>query len=107
MRTVCNWLVPLVILLGLGAGPAWAHKVNVFAYVEGGKVFTESYFPDGRKVEGGTIEVRDAGGAKLLEGKTDSQGLFSFPLPKKEDLTITLDATMGHKNSFVLKKSEM
>ena len=107
MRSVCTWLAPLVVLLGLHAGQAWAHKVNVFAYVEGGKVYTESYFPDGRKVESGAIEVRDASGAKLLEGKTDSQGLFSFPLPKKEDLTITLDATMGHKNSFVLKKSEM
>lgn len=107
MRTACNRLFALVALLGLSAGPAWAHKVNLFAYAEGGKVFTESYFPDGRKVEGGAVEVRDASGAKLLEGKTDSQGLFSFPLPKKEDLTITLDATMGHKNSFVLKKSEM
>ena len=100
-------LPAMVAFFGLAAGPAWAHKVNVFAYAEGGKVYTESYFPDGRKVESGTIEVRDASGAKLLEGRTDSQGLFSFPLPKKEDLTIILDATMGHKNSFVLKKSEM
>jgi len=100
-------MVLVVALLDLHAGQAWAHKVNVFAYVEGGKVFTESYFPDGKKVEGGTIEVRDASGTKLLEGKSDSQGLFSFPIPKKEDLTIILDATMGHKNSFVLKKSEM
>lgn len=107
MQTMCKWLLVLATVFGLGAGPAWAHKVNIFAYVEGGKVYTESYFPDGRKVEGGTIEVRDASGAKLLEGRTDSQGLFSFPLPKKEDLTIILDATMGHKNSFVLKKSEM
>ena len=107
MRTVCTCLLAMVALFGLAAEPAWAHKVNVFAYVEGGKVFTESYFPDGRKVEGGTVGVRDASGAKLLEGKTDNQGLFSFPLPKKQDLTITLDATMGHKNSFVLKKTEM
>jgi nickel transport protein len=107
MQTACKWLLAMVALLGLSAGPVWAHKVNVFAYVEGGKVFTESYFPDGKKVEGGTVEVRDASGTKLLEGKTDNQGLFSFPLPKKEDLTITLDATMGHKNSFVLKKTEM
>lgn len=97
----------LTILLGL-AVPALAHKVNIFAYVENGTVFTESYFPDGKKVEGGNIEVVDTSGKKLLEGKTDKEGLFSFPLPaKKEDLTIVIDASMGHKNSFILKKSEM
>jgi nickel transport protein len=107
MDNVNKWLLMFFILAGLTASPVWAHKVNIFAYVEGGKVFTESYFPDGKKVEGGAIEVLDASGNKILEGKTDNKGLFSFPLPKKEDLTIVLDGTMGHKNSFVLKKSEM
>ena len=97
----------MVVFLGI-AVPAMAHKVNIFAYVEKGTVFTESYFPDGKKVEGGRIEVLDTSGKKLLEGKTDKEGLFSFPLPaKKEDLTIVVEASMGHKNSFVLKKSEM
>jgi len=97
----------MVIFLGI-AVPAMAHKVNIFAYVEKGTVFTESYFPDGKKVEGGSVEVLDGSGKKLLEGKTDKEGLFSFPLPaKKQDLTIVLNASMGHKNSFVLKKSEM
>jgi len=107
MRLAPRWVLLLVALASLTASPSWAHKVNLFAYFEGGIVYTESYFPDGKKVEGGMIKVLDAGGRKLLEGKTDNQGLFSFPLQKKEDLTIVLDATMGHKNSFVLKKSEM
>ena len=108
MRYITLWLTLLVLTSGsLAASQAWAHKVNLFAYVEGGTVYTESYFPDGKKVEGGAIEVLDASGKKVLEGKTDAQGTFNFPLPKKEDLTIMLDATMGHKNSFILKKSEM
>ncbi|GAB6193020.1 Ig-like domain-containing protein [Desulfocastanea catecholica] len=101
----------LAVVLGMFlvlAVPAMAHKVNIFAYVEGGVVYTESYFPDGRMVENGTIEVLDASGNKLLDGKTDQDGLFSFPLPeKKEDLTIVINASMGHKNSYLLQKSEM
>lgn len=98
----------LLVVLLLIAVPAMAHKVNVFAYVENGTVFTESYFPDGKTVEEGTIEVLDGASKKLLEGKTDKDGHFSFPLPgKKEDLTIVITASMGHKNSFVLKKTEM
>ena len=107
MRPLTRWLVLVAASMTLTAPLAWAHKVNLFAYVEGNTVYTESYFPDGKKVEGGTVEVLDAKGRKILEGKTDAQGMFHFPLPRKEDLTITIDATMGHKNSFLLKQAEM
>ncbi len=96
-----------VLLLLLGGSPAWAHKVNLFAYAEEGKVYTESYFSDGKKVIGGEIEVVDAAGNSLLTGKTDDKGLFAFPLAQKQTLTITVDAGMGHRNSFVLKQEEM
>ena len=43
----------------------------------------------------------------FLEGVTDKKGLFSFPVPKVDDLTIVIEATMGHKNSFKLKKAEV
>ena len=98
---------PIALLVLLQTSPALAHKVNVFAYVEGNTVYTESYFPDGRPVEGGTIEVFDRENKKLLEGKTDVEGKFSFSLPKKQDLTIVINASMGHKNSYLLQKSEM
>ena len=49
---------------------AFTHKVNIFAYVEGDTVYTESYFSDGKKVEGGVVEVYDSEGNKLgLYGK--------------------------------------
>ena len=89
------------------SGTAMAHKVNIFAYVEDGVVYTESYFPDGRPVENGTIEVYDSQGNKLLEGVCDKEGLFSFKVPQKDDLTIVINASMGHKNNFVLKKEEI
>lgn len=91
----------------LVAAPARAHKVNIFAYVEDGKIYTESYFPDGKKVQGGTVEVLDSQDQKVAEGVTDSEGKCSFPIPKKDDLTIVVNASMGHKNTFVLKKSDL
>jgi len=86
---------------------ALAHKVNIFAYVDNGVVYTESYFPDGRAVENGAIEVYDSQGHKLLEGVSDKEGLFSFKVPQKDDLTIVINASMGHKNNFILKKEEI
>ncbi len=91
----------------LFSGTAIAHKVNLFAYVEGGKVYTESYFPDGSPVENGKVLVYDSQNNLLLEGLTDKEGFFNFDIPKLDDLTIVIEATMGHKNSFKLKKSEV
>ena len=87
--------------------PAQAHKVNIFAYVEDGKIYTESYFPDGKPVEGGGIEVLDSQNQKVAEGVTNKDGKCAIPVPKKDDLTIVINASMGHKNSYVLKKSEL
>ena len=103
----------LLIILTLWAAifatssAALAHKVNIFAYVEDGLVYTESYFPDGRPVENGAVEVYDSQGNKMLEGVCDKEGLFSFKVPQKDDLTIVINASMGHKNNFILKKEEI
>jgi nickel transport protein len=104
-KTIC--LLILVSVSMFISSNAFAHKVSLFAYVEGGKIFTESFFPDGRAVEGGKVTVYDSQDQLLLEGKTDSQGYFNFPVPKIDDLTIVLDATMGHKADFKLKKEEV
>ena len=100
-------LLAAVAALLLLAAPALAHKVNIFAYVEGQTIYTESYFPDGRPVEEGRILVLDSGRNQLLEGKTDREGLFSFAVPKVDDLTIVIEAGMGHKNQFILTKSAL
>ena len=86
---------------------ASAHKVNLFAYAEGKTVYTESYYPDGKPVVAGKILVYDSGHNLLLEGATNAEGLFSFPVPKVDDLTIVIEAGMGHRNEFLLKKSEL
>jgi nickel transport protein len=96
-----------ILTLLATSSTSFAHKVNIFAYVEGNQVYTESYFPDGRKVEGGTIEVYDSQENKLLSGTTDKEGKFNFIPPKKDNLKIVLIATMGHKNSYLLSAADL
>ncbi|MDD2468762.1 MAG: carboxypeptidase regulatory-like domain-containing protein [Desulfobulbus sp.] len=107
MHLIGRIVVVVLLFLGCSLAPAWAHKVNIFAYSEDGKIYTESYFADGQKVIGCQVEVLDAAGKQLLEGKTDAKGLFAFPLAHKQTLTIIVNAGMGHKNSYVLKQEEM
>ena len=86
----------------------FAHKVNVFAFVEGDKVYTESYFNDGKKCIDSKIEVFDNQGNKLLEGLTDEEGAFSFEIPPGDgDLKIVLTASMGHRAEYIISADEL
>jgi len=95
-----------IILTGSNV-PALAHKVIIFAWVEGDTVFTESKFSGGKKAINARVEIFDKDGKKLLEGKTDNKGEFSFKIPKLTDLRIVLNAGMGHKAEWTVPESEI
>ncbi len=95
-----------IILTGSNV-PALAHKVIIFAWVEGDTVFTESKFSGGKKAINARVEIFDKDGKKLLEGKTDNKGEFSFKIPKLTDLRIVLNAGMGHKAKWTVPESEI
>jgi nickel transport protein len=80
--------------------PIFAHKVTVFAWKEGDRVFTESRFSGGKRVKNGRIEVYDDSGKKLMEGVTDDQGCFSFLIPEEKSLDIVLKAGAGHQGHW-------
>ncbi|MEW6001161.1 MAG: hypothetical protein AB1638_00700 [Nitrospirota bacterium] len=85
-----------------------AHKVNIYAYAENGLVHSESYFVDGTKCKNSVLEVFDEkDGTKLLEGKTDEEGKFSFKIPKVTSLKLVLHASMGHQADFTLGEDEV
>ncbi len=98
----------IIIMINISA---FAHKVNIFAYVEGGKIYTESYFSDGKKCIDSKIEVFDNQGNKLLEGLTDKEGMFSFEVPAEDaidgDLKLVLTASMGHRAEYVIRADEL
>lgn len=87
---------------------AFAHKVITFPYVEHGKVHTENYFSDGAKCKNCEIVVYDNHtGKRLLEGRTNINGEFSFIPPKKTELKIVLNAGMGHRAEAIVPKTEL
>jgi nickel transport protein len=98
-------LAILMLWTFLDASAALAHKVTVFAWLEGDTVHTESKFSGGRRAKGATIEVYDAEEKLLLTGKTDDQGLFSFKIPKPSALKIVLLAGMGHRNQWQIQEA--
>lgn len=97
-------------LLLIPATTVFAHRVVVFAWIEGDMVYTQSKFPGGARVHDGKISVVDDKGKSLLTGTTDDQGEFSFDLKAiraASDLKIVLNAGMGHQASWTLTEKEI
>jgi nickel transport protein len=99
-------LITAVLLL-FPFSQALAHKVTVFAWVEGDTVHVESKFSGGRRPVAAPVEVYDARGNLLLKGVTDEKGEFSFKVPKKTEMKVILLAGMGHKGEWTIPFSDL
>lgn len=102
-----RWLFICLSGLLIVTGPALAHRVTVFAWVEGDTVYGESKFSGGRQVKGGEVIVTDAEGNLLLTVQTDEQGEFSFPVPRRTALHIELKAGTGHRGEWTIPAEDI
>ena len=100
-------LIIFIYFILLAGGPASAHKVIIFAWVDGDTVYTESKFNGGKRVNGGDVIVYDLEGSQLLKGKTNNKGEFSFKVPKKTGMKIVLMAGMGHQGEWTIPLEEI
>ena len=105
----CNFAltasVALLCLL-LSASPALAHKVNIYAYAEGKKVYVRAY-TQSAPLKNAQITVYAADGAKVLETKTDEAGSCTFDALFRTDYRIELNAGEGHTGYYTLKADEL
>ncbi len=109
--TLLQLTLPLLLII-LSSLPSNAHKVRVFAWEESGIIHTEVKFSGGRPAKNAKISVTSAQDKnELLTGLTDSNGMFSFPIPdtaKKNhyNLVIAVNSGDGHKNSWLLNAAD-
>ncbi len=104
------------LVIGLAAllfcMPAAAHRLTVFAWMEGETLVLESAFGRGAKLKNGDVEVRDAAtGGLLLKGKTDAEGVFRCALPQGiresgHDMRIIALGGEGHRGVWTVKAEE-
>lgn len=98
-------LLPLLLALAF-AGPAQAHKLKVFATVEGGEVTGYAFFIGGGRAAGAVWTAKDPAGATLASGTTDGEGRFAFPVPQPPVYaTVTVDTREGHIAAATLPAS--
>jgi nickel transport protein len=100
-------MLRITVLLTLAAAvlptPAFAHRLNVFACVLDDQVEVEAYFRRGARAQGAKIEVFDASNVLLVEGQSDENGLFAFPVPEgKGELRIVVSTGDAHQGEYTL-----
>lgn len=95
----------MIIFGGLWISPAWAHKLSVFAYIEGETVKGEAYFVDGTPVKDSAVQVQDSDGTVLVEGVTDGEGRFVLPVPGDlKTFSVVVSGGPGHKGEMELTR---
>lgn len=112
-RTAALLAVLLVgaVLLGQ-ANPALAHRVNIFAWVEGGAIRCESSFSSGNPARDAKVTATLAGGATVMgTAVTDAKGRCALPITPelraaKGDLIIEVQAGEGHRNTWTMPAEE-
>ncbi len=103
----CFFMALAVLLFSLSCNNiVFAHKVVVFAYSSGAEIVVEGSFGGKRPAQKSQVSVfSDATGDLLLEGETDSKGLFRFSKPEKEgSLKVLLKSGQGHQAEWLLTK---
>ena len=110
-----NIAILLLCALLLTPVDAAAHRVNVFAWLEGDTVHVQAGFSRKNPARQSAVAVLSGSEADvatasvLLSGTTDNNGAFSFPLPpeaREHGLTICVNAGQGHQNEWRMKAKE-
>ena len=105
-RLRLGWLIPAV-LVGLGGTkPALAHKIDVFATVEGETIQGEAYYHGGDPARAAKVTVMGPDENVLGETTTDDEGRFTFPVRLRVNHTLIVDAGEGHGGEYTVPAGE-
>ncbi|MBR4741668.1 MAG: hypothetical protein IK079_02055 [Desulfovibrio sp.] len=92
------------------ATAAFAHRVNIFAWVDGNAVRVQVGFSKSQPAKEAVLQIISLRTEQpLLTGQTNEKGQFSFSIPsiaKDEGLLIKVQAGAGHQNSWSMPPQE-
>ncbi|UCB44688.1 MAG: hypothetical protein JSV25_10765 [Spirochaetota bacterium] len=107
MNRIRKFILYSFLLFFFSSSIGFAHKVNIFAWVDGDTIYTESYFQNGDFVRNGKIEVLNSSGEVVHSGVTDENGKHQFRIPQIDTLTMALDASIGHRSTFEISADDL
>lgn len=107
MKRILLTLVALMVLSIGGAMPALAHKIKLFATVDGSTISGTVYVPGGGKVSGAEVTASAPDGARLGSATTDGDGTFSMPVDRRVDHLLEVATDDGHRATFRIDAAQL
>lgn len=110
-KVLASLIFTLFAFVLLAGSEAVAHRVNLFAWLEGDNVIVKCGFNRSLPVKGGKVSVVDSiSGKQLATGLTNDEGVYVFRVPdvvrQGHGLRISVNAGEGHASEFEMNASE-
>lgn len=99
--------LPLAILGAFSASPAWAHKLIVFAAVQGKTIQGEAYYQDGSPAQSAAVSILGAAGETLGTTTTDGEGKFTYQPRSRRPHRFVVDVGLGHRAEYTVPAEEL
>lgn len=94
-------------LVVFASADAMAHKMKVFAAVEGDEIVGYAYFSPGGRVQRGGIVATTQDGRQLAAPTLDNDGNFRFPITERADILITVSGGDGHQAQTLIRAENL
>ncbi len=110
LRDVFLCFAKMTLILSLWLLPetaAWAHKVNLFCYMDNDTLRGEGYFSGGRPAQKAEIIIYNLENDTVIgTTTTDEKGVFAMKINTDVPLRTVLNAGQGHRGEFVLERKK-
>ena len=100
------FLLSSVVLISLGAGSASAHKVKIFASVDGESISGYGYYTSSARAKNVAVECIGPDGKVFERIKTDDQGEFTIKARYRVDTLLSLSTGDGHGAKWLITADE-
>ncbi|MEJ2425790.1 MAG: carboxypeptidase-like regulatory domain-containing protein [Candidatus Thiodiazotropha sp.] len=100
------WVL-ICLLISLSSTPcAWAHKLKVFASVEGEQINGQVYFVGGAPASGARVQIMDEADHEVARLQPDHEGRFSYRVDRRMTYQVVADSQDGHVARWTLQADE-
>ena len=100
------FILSAAALVAFWSGPAFAHKVKLFATVEGEWITGYAYYTSSARPKNVIISLLAPNGSIIEELTTDEKGEFKTRARYRTDTLIKLDSADGHSASWLISADE-